>query len=242
MPSTKLIEGLRALSLDASPEQVETLQRYLDLLQKWNTVINLTAIRERERMIPLHVLDSLTALPWVNTGQSLLDVGSGGGLPGIPLAIMAPRVAVTLLEPNQKKAAFLRQAKMELGLENLVVEAHRVAQWKTQQVRFERIISRAFSDLAELTGASRHLIAPGGHWIAMKGALPYEELAKLPEHLRARSIPVHIPGVQAERHLILIEAAETGSTDPRVAVAASPSRMESAGCSKDLAGMGSISS
>ncbi len=206
MPSTKLIEGLQAMSLDASPRNVGMLEHYLDLLEKWNAVINLTAIRERERMITLHVLDSLTAMPWVNRVGRLLDVGSGGGLPGIPLAILSPQMAVMLLEPNQKKAAFLRQVKLELGLENVSIEAQRVAQWHPNLKPFDRIISRAFSDLVEFTSASSHLLAPEGQWIAMKGALPTEELAKLPNHLGFQSIPVNVPGLQIQRHLIVVQS------------------------------------
>lgn len=205
MPSTNLIDGLQALSLDSTPRTVEALEQYVNLLEKWNAVINLTAIRERERMITWHLLDSLTVMPWVSTGQRLLDVGSGGGLPGIPLAIMAPQMAVTLLEPNQKKAAFLRQVKLELRLENVHIETQRVEQWQPEQETFDRIISRAFSDLLEFTKASEHLLSPQGTWIAMKGALPYEEISKLPTHLQAECLRVQIPGVQAERHVIVLQ-------------------------------------
>lgn len=221
MLSTKLIHGLQMLSLPTTTEVVDALELYLDLLEKWNAVINLTAIRERERMVTLHLLDSLTPLPWMKGAKRLLDVGSGGGMPGIPLAILSPHLEVTLLEPNQKKASFLRQVKLELNLKHVRIETQRVEQWQPTSTSFDLIISRAFSDLVEFTRASTHLLAPGGAWIAMKGGIPYEELGKLPAEVRAQSIPVQVPGLVAERHLIVLQPVPdpgtkgvSSSTDP----------------------------
>ncbi len=183
-------------------QQVQ-LQRYLDLLEKWNSVINLTAVRDRSAMEFLHVQDSLSVLPYLDQCSSLLDVGSGAGLPGIPLAVACPHMAVTLLESNQKKAAFLRQAKLELNLNNVTVVAERVEQWQ-HAAGFDAIVSRAFSDLPDFVAGARHLRAKGGMLIAMKGVVPFEEITRLSPEWTTQVVPIVVPGLEAERHLILI--------------------------------------
>jgi 16S rRNA (guanine527-N7)-methyltransferase len=203
---SNLAIGAEALGLRLSVETLARLERYLDLLEKWNAVINLTAVRDRERMVTLHLLDSLTVVPHVAGRATLLDVGSGGGMPGIPLAIACPSLKVTLLEPNQKKAAFLRQAKLELNLDQVTVVAERVERWFPSEP-FEAIVSRAFSDLPDFVAGAAHLLAPGGALIAMKGGVPFEEIARLPARFVTETIPVSVPNLAAERHLIVMREA-----------------------------------
>ena len=201
-----LEEGIAALDLPLSEEAREKLLRYLELIGKWNKVYNLTAVREPERMLSHHVLDSLAVAPHLS-GESILDVGSGAGLPGIPLALARPRAAVTLLEANHKKSAFLSQAAIELALANVDVANARVETWQDSR-RYDVVISRAFSDLAEFVSLAGRMCAAGGVLAAMKGVHPYEEIAQLPSGYRLRSVvPLRVPGLSAERHLVLIEAA-----------------------------------
>jgi 16S rRNA (guanine527-N7)-methyltransferase len=183
--------------------QTATLDRYLDLLEKWNRVYNLTAIRDRSRMVTHHLLDSLAVLPHLR-GPHVLDVGSGAGLPGIPIAIAGPSLRVTLLESNHKKSAFLTQAVAELQLANAAVVTERVEAWQTDQ-RFDTIVSRAFAELGEFVTLSGRLLAPGGILAAMKGVHPFEEIERLPQGFAVQQvIPLHVPGLDAERHLVLV--------------------------------------
>jgi 16S rRNA (guanine527-N7)-methyltransferase len=199
-----LRRGLLALGVASSEPQVERLERYLALLEKWNRVYNLTAIREPERMVTHHLLDSLAILPHVR-GPRVLDVGSGAGLPGIPLAIAAPELAITLLDSSHKKAAFLQQAVAELGLANATVVADRVESWQTD-ARFDTIVSRAFADLGEFVAAAARLLAPGGVIAAMKGVHPHDEIERLPAGFRVREVlRLEVPLLDAERHLVLVE-------------------------------------
>jgi 16S rRNA (guanine527-N7)-methyltransferase len=201
-----LRRGLLALGATLGDAQAERLERYLALLEKWNRVYNLTAIREPERMATHHVLDSLAILPHVR-GPRVLDVGSGAGLPGIPLAIARPALAVTLLDSSHKKAAFLQQAVAELGLAHCTVATARVESWPTD-ARFETIVSRAFADLGEFVAASARLLAPGGVIAAMKGVHPHDEIARLPSGFRVREVAkLHVPLLDAERHLVLVAPA-----------------------------------
>jgi 16S rRNA (guanine527-N7)-methyltransferase len=199
-----LRRGLLALGVGLSDEQVAGLERYLALLEKWNRVYNLTAIREPERMVTHHVLDSLAILPHVR-GPRLLDVGSGAGLPGIPLALAAPGLEVTLLDSSHKKAAFLQQAVAELRLANATVVAERIEAWQTD-ARFDTIVSRAFADLGEFVSAAARLLAPGGTLAAMKGVHPHDEIERLPAGFRVREVlQLAVPLLDAERHLVLVE-------------------------------------
>jgi 16S rRNA (guanine527-N7)-methyltransferase len=196
--------GLAELSLALQAEQRERLLTYLALIEKWNRVYNLTAVRDRTQMVSQHLLDSLAVLPHL-AGRTLLDVGSGAGLPGIPIAIAAPERAVTLLDSNHKKAAFLHQAVAELRLVNAAACRERVEVWRTEQ-RFDVIISRAFAELPEFVIAAAHLLAAGGVLAAMKGVYPYEEIARLPEGFRVRAVHrLAVPGLDAARHLVLVE-------------------------------------
>jgi 16S rRNA (guanine527-N7)-methyltransferase len=195
-----------ALSVEIADAQAETLERYLDLLEKWNRVYNLTAVRERERMVTHHLLDSLAVLPHVR-GPRVLDVGSGAGLPGIPIAVARPALHVTLLESNHKKSAFLTQAVAELQLANVQVVTERVESWQTE-ARFDTIVSRAFAELGEFVSLAGRLLAPDGVIAAMKGVHPFEEIERLPKAFRVREVVrLRIPGLDAERHLVLMDAA-----------------------------------
>jgi len=202
----QLAAGIAALGLSL-PDGAETkLLAYLALLDKWNRVYNLTAVREAERMVSHHLLDSLAAVPFFQ-GETILDVGSGGGLPGIPLAIARPELQVTLIDSIAKKTAFLLQAKAELGLANLQVVTGRVEAFRPE-TGFDVITSRAFSDLREFVSLTRHLLRPGGRWLAMKGLYPNEEIAQLPAGVRVSADhALVVPGLDASRHLIVLESA-----------------------------------
>jgi 16S rRNA (guanine527-N7)-methyltransferase len=195
-----------ALGLALADTQVATLERYLDLLEKWNRVYNLTAIRERSRMVTHHLLDSLAVLPHVH-GPRVLDVGSGAGLPGIPIAIAGPALHVALLESNHKKSAFLTQAVAELQLANVQVVTKRIESWQTE-TRFDTIVSRAFAELGEFASLAGRLLAPQGVLAAMKGVHPFEEIERLPKAFRVQEVVrLRVPGLDAERHLVLMGAA-----------------------------------
>ncbi len=200
----QLAAGIAALGL-VLPEGAEAkLLAYLALLDKWNRVYNLTAVRDTERMVSHHLLDSLAAVPFFQA-EAVLDVGSGGGLPGIPLAIARPELQVTLLDSIAKKTAFLLQAKAELGLANLSVVTRRVEDFRPES-GFDIITSRAFSDLREFVTLTRHLLNPAGRWLAMKGLMPHEEIASLPPWVRvSANHALEVPGLEASRHLIVLE-------------------------------------
>ena len=180
---------------------------YLRLLEKWNRVHNLTAVRETEQMVVLHALDSLSILAHLQGARTILDVGTGPGLPGIPLAIARPDARITLLDSSHKKCAFLQQAKIELGLANVDVVCDRVENWKPA-MRFDAVVSRAFSDLADFIAQAQHLVAAGGKLIAMKGVYPFDEIARVPAtHRVAQVLELHVPRLDAKRHLVFVEAA-----------------------------------
>ena len=201
--AVQLARGLMAMNTCVSQEQQEKLLAYLDLLYKWNRVYSLTALKEEDQAVSHHLLDSLSILPFVPTGN-LLDVGSGGGTPGIPLAIARPELAVTLLDSNTKKAAFLRQAAIEVGLNNIAVHSGRVEQYHPD-TGFAAITSRAFAELADFVSLSKHLLAPGGRWLAMKGVRPEEEMAHLPDDVGVdAAYPLTVPGINGERHLVVL--------------------------------------
>jgi len=202
--ATQLAAGVAALGLDLPPNGETRLLAYLALLDKWNRVYNLTAVREPERMVSHHLLDSLAAVPHFS-GPTVLDVGSGGGLPGIPLAIARPDLQVTLIDSVAKKTAFLLQAKAELGLANLTVATGRVEDFRPD-TGFDSITSRAFSDLKEFVTLTRPLLKPGGRWLAMKGLYPNEEISMLPDGVKvSANHTLHVPGLDASRHLIVLE-------------------------------------
>lgn len=204
----KLEAGLTTMPIKLDTATIEKLLDYLILLQKWNKVHNLTAVRDPMEMVTLHLLDSLAVLPYIQ-GHSLLDVGSGAGLPGIVLAICKPDLQVTTIDAVQKKVSFMRQVKVELGLKNLEVAGGRVESYKPKlgdaPKLFDRIISRAFSEIALFISLTRHLIAAEGYWLAMKGVIPDAELAALPV-APEKIEKLNVPDLQANRHLIFIKA------------------------------------
>ena len=201
-----LAAGVLELGLALQASQRKQLLTYIDLLAKWNKLYNLTAIRDPHEMLSHHVLDSLSIVPHVS-GRRFLDVGSGAGLPGVPVAIAHPECEVTLLDSSQKKTAFLQHVAIELELGNTTVCSTRVESWQPNQ-RFDTIASRAFSELAEFVGRSQHLLAEQGVLAAMKGAYPHAEIERLPEGFRIRAVThLAVPGVAGERHLVLVERA-----------------------------------
>lgn len=202
----RIATGLAAMGLQLPAQSSSKFERHLELIAKWNRVHNLTAVREAEQMVVLHLLDSLSVLPYVAAARTLVDVGAGPGLPGIPLAIARPDLAVTLLDSSHKKCAFLRQAKTELELSNVDVACDRVEAWNPAAC-FDVVISRAFSELSDFVVQARHLAAPGGQLIAMKGVYPFEEIARVPAtHRVAKVLELAVPSLAAKRHLVVLEA------------------------------------
>ena len=198
-----LASGIAQMDLQVSVYAQQKLLAYIQLLQKWNTVYNLTAVRDPQEIVTLHLLDSLSVLPYIQA-RNLLDVGSGGGLPGIVLAICKPDLQVTTIDTVQKKAIFMRQVKGELGLQNLEVVHARVESYQAAE-KFELIISRAFSELALFLKLTRHLLAENGSWLAMKGQVPHAELESL-SIKNNKIIPLKVAGLDAERHLVVLES------------------------------------
>jgi 16S rRNA (guanine527-N7)-methyltransferase len=227
----KLVQGLAERGLAIDEEQLaqllEDLSRaaqigrplgarqraqilaYVALLEKWNRTYNLTAIRAPAQMVTHHVLDALAVLPHLPRTDALrvLDVGSGGGVPGIPLAIARAGWSVVVLDSNQKKGAFLQQAAIELCLANVQVVTSRVEDY-VPAMPFDVVISRAFSDLATFARGASRLLARDGRLYAMKGAYPRDEIARLPASIRVVAAPaLDVPGLDAARHLVVMEPA-----------------------------------
>jgi len=203
--AARLERGLAAMGLDLPESAHEKLVAYASLLAKWNKVYNLTAIRDASQMLTHHLLDSLVILPHLAPVGHLADIGSGGGLPGIPLAIARPELQVTSIETVNKKATFQQQAKIELKLENFHPLCARVEDVQPARL-FDGIVSRAFAELADFIRLSAHLLAPQGRFYAMKGVYPHEEIARLPAGFRvADSLELSVPDLDAHRHLIIIE-------------------------------------
>lgn len=205
-----LREGLAGLGLDLPAAVQARLLAYVALLKKWNATYNLTAIRDEREMVTQHLLDSLSVLPALQElalgGRRWADIGSGAGLPGIPLAIVRPDLDMTLVETVAKKSAFQRQAKIELGLANLTVINRRVEELPGGA--FDAVISRAFAELADFVRLAGHLPAPDGRLYAMKGLLPEDEISRLPQAWAvAACIRLSVPGLDAQRHLIVLERA-----------------------------------
>jgi 16S rRNA (guanine527-N7)-methyltransferase len=201
----RIRDGCDALGLQLPEAALWKYARYLRLIEKWNRVHNLTAVRECEQMVSLHLLDSLSILPHIDREGSLLDVGSGAGLPGIPLAVAEPRLQATLLDSSHKKTVFLEQARNDLELANVGVVCERVEQWRPGHT-FDVVVSRAFADLAEFAAQAGHLLSPKGRLLAMKGVYPFEELARLPATgATSRVVELQVPGLEAKRHLVIIE-------------------------------------
>lgn len=202
----ELARGIQTLGLDIDAATQQRLLDYLALLAKWNKAYNLTAVRDVDEMVSRHLLDSLSIVPPFEAagGERWLDVGSGGGMPGIPLAILFPGKSLTLLDSNGKKTRFLTQVKLELKLDNLQVIHSRVEAFQPEQP-FNGIVSRAFSSLEDFTSWTRHLGDAQTNWLAMKGVHPSEELAALPEDFRVEAErALAVPGCQGQRHLLIL--------------------------------------
>jgi len=202
----ELEAGLAALGLD--PALSAPLLAYLGLLARWNRTYNLTAVRDPREMVARHLLDSLAMAPFLDDlaarNGSLADLGTGAGLPGIPLAIARPGLRVALVESNGKKARFLREAVRQLGLGNVQVAESRIEAFDAPG-RFDAITARALATLPLILDLGGHLLAPGGRLLAMKGVVPDEEIAALPPGWRVESVqPLTVPGLDAERHLVVV--------------------------------------
>jgi 16S rRNA (guanine527-N7)-methyltransferase len=201
--SRTLDAGIEILNIPLTLEAKAKLLNYIDLLNQWNQTHNLIGPIERNQLLQRHILDSLSVTPYL-TGQQLIDVGSGAGLPGIPLAVALPHIQFTLLDSQGKKTSFMKQACYTLALTNVTVVNAR-AEKLTAPPFFDGVITRAFSSLLNIIAVSKHLLSPGGKYYAMKGKWPAEELAALPEGFTMTSHRLQIPGLDAERHLIILE-------------------------------------
>ena len=204
-----LAKGIAALGLDLPAEAQEKLLAFARLLIKWNKVYNLTAIRDEAQVVTHHLLDSLSVLPQLAGIKRLVDVGSGGGLPGVVLAICRPEMQVDSVETVQKKATFQNQAKIELKLANFRAHHARIENWQPAyfaEQPVDGIVSRAFADLADFVNLSAHLAGPETRILAMKGVYPADEIARIPAGFALeRSTPLTVPGLDAERHLIIVK-------------------------------------
>ncbi|WP_305805775.1 16S rRNA (guanine(527)-N(7))-methyltransferase RsmG [Stenotrophomonas sp. YIM B06876] len=199
--ATELEQGLRALGLEVA--LAPKLLAYLALLVRWNKTYNLTAIRDPQEMVTRHLLDSLAMQPYVDSG-TLADLGTGPGLPGIPLAIARPQLQVTLVESNGKKARFLREAVRQLQLGNARVAELR-AEALDEPGAYDNLTARAMDTLAGIIAVGGHLLRPGGHLLAMKGVYPHEEIAQLPAGWAVREVrPLQVPGLVGDRHLVVV--------------------------------------
>ena len=208
---TLLSHGLLEQEQVLEQNTQQTLIHFIELLNKWNKVYNLTSVRNPEQMISLHLLDSLILLPFFDNTFSepikrVLDVGTGGGLPGIPLAICLPEIDFVLMDARGKKIRFIQTVIAQLGLQNVTAIHARVEDYQVDDSqKFDRIISRAFASLAEMLSLCQHLCQPHGHFLAMKGLIPEEEIALLPEGFTIETInKLEVAGLEAQRHLVQI--------------------------------------
>ena len=213
MPSLEqqLADGIQQQSLKITQEQQQKLIQFIDLLSKWNKVYNLTSIRDKKAMLTLHLLDSLIVLPFFNGGKgspikSVLDAGTGGGVPGIPLAICLPHIEFVLLDARVKKIRFIQTAIAQLGLKNVTAVHARVEDYNGPEgEKFDRIISRAFASLEDMLNYCQHLCQPEGRFLAMKGQILEEEIAQLPEGFKIDELnELKVAGLKAQRHLVQI--------------------------------------
>ena len=201
-----LQQGLAEMGLGYQPGQLDMLLDFLVLMNKWNKAYNLTAIRDVEQMATLHILDSLAVLPYVS-GPRVADIGTGAGLPGIPLAVLSADTEFVLVDSNSKKTRFVQQAVLELKLDNVRVVHSRVEDFQPEQL-FSTVMMRAFADMKTIMRLTRHLLAENGRLLAMKGVSPVQELQEIEEN--GQVIPLSVPGIEAERCLICIEGSPNG--------------------------------
>ncbi|MFC6633854.1 16S rRNA (guanine(527)-N(7))-methyltransferase RsmG [Microbulbifer taiwanensis] len=201
----RLLEAAAKLSLDLSVGQQDKLLEYLALFARWNAAYNLSAIRDPQQMLERHIIDSLSVVNLCgHDTDPLIDVGSGGGLPGIPLAIVHPERRITLLDSNGKKTRFLFQVASTLPLPNVQVVNERVEEFEPAQ-KFAGVVSRAFASIEDMVRGSEHLLTRTGRFYAMKGKLPEDELSALPKGIKVERVhPLSVPGCDADRHLIVL--------------------------------------
>jgi 16S rRNA (guanine527-N7)-methyltransferase len=198
-----LTEGLQALNLQLEPGAERALLDFVLLLDKWNQAYNLTAVRDPQQMITRHILDSLSISPFVK-GPRVLDVGSGAGLPGIPLALAQPQLDFVLLDSNAKKTRFITQAVASFRIKNVEIVQERVEKYDPRK-KFNTLISRAFASIADMLAGTGHLADTGAEFLAMKGVYPQEELTAIPQNYKVSSVQaLQVPGLDAARHLVII--------------------------------------
>ena len=211
----QLLRGAIEMSVTLDDGQIEKLLAYVREFEKWNKAYNLSAVRDIRQMVARHLLDSLSVVPWFQgekvsgnknfSATRVIDVGTGGGLPGIPLAIIFPEKQFTLLDSNGKKTRFLFHVKTLLGLTNVTVENRRVEEFQPEQ-KFEVVISRAFASLQDMTDGCAHMLAPGGIFLAMKGIFPQDELAPIAEKIELlESVKLLVAETDGERHLLVLQ-------------------------------------
>jgi len=200
---TLLANGLEALGLELTPGAQGRLLEFLELLAKWNRTYNLTAVRDSAEMVTRHLLDSLSVVAYVK-GPRVLDMGSGAGLPGIPLAVARPGLKFVLLEKNARKVRFLRYAIQILRIENIEVIHSPIEQFRPAE-KFDTLIARAFTDIPAMLAAAHHLCGEGGEFLFMKGAYPHTELTGIPDCFTVKQVkPLSVPGLAARRHLVIV--------------------------------------
>jgi len=199
----QLKSGLEKLEIEANEAQVASIIQFINLLLKWNKVYNLTAIRNAEDMVNLHILDSLSLLPYIKNAKTVLDVGSGGGLPGIPLAIFCPQTNFVLLDGNGKKSRFINQASIELKLSNVQAVHSRVEKYQADKA-FDCITTRAFATISETIKLTDHLLAKNSTLICMKANTAESELSLVPEHFEKHVCELTVPGIDAPRTLAVL--------------------------------------
>ncbi len=197
-----MIDVAQQLGVTLTEDQQQDLETYLDLLMKWNKVYNLTAIRQRDKMVTHHIYDSLSVLPWLQGGR-IVDLGSGGGLPGIPAALLHPEREVVMVDSNVKKTRFIQQVILELGLKNASVVHSRVEQFRPDPL-FDTVVSRAFTSLSQFLEYAKSLLPVGGRVVAMKGKWPEPEGSTVIAGFELEQVvPITVPGIDAERHLVI---------------------------------------
>ncbi len=207
--SQEIRDGAQAMGLDLDPDSVQKLADYVALLHKWNQAYNLTAVRDPEQMVYRHILDSLSIVPYLQ-GRRILDIGTGAGLPGIPLAVACPQREFILLDSNAKKIRFVTQAIATLGLTNARAVVARVEKLVVPD-RFDTLISRALGGIADMLALAGHLCSPGGRFLAMKGVYPQEELAAIPPDYHVLAVEaLSVPGLDGKRHVVVISAGTSG--------------------------------
>lgn len=201
----KIDAGLREMDIAHEEQAVDRLVEYLELLQEWNKTHNLTSVDDLDEMVSVHILDSASVLQYVK-GSRLLDVGSGAGLPGMVLAILAPTLSVTSVESRSKKAQFQKFAANKLGLENFKVEHIRVEEYQPAE-KFDTLTARAFSSINDFVSLSAHLILAGGQWLAMKGLYPEEQLKEInTKKVEVKEVyTLSVPELEAQRHLVVLQ-------------------------------------